>query len=314
MYPDISISFPRTFSLAGNAIMNGRVKLRPLKIWNDPYGETPLDTGLVTEASDALLGSGDWLLVADARGGRVQRLWFDGRGRPPETVLRGVSPRRLAMAPDGSAAVTDWGYVHMLAVKGDAISARPKWTPLEMVQPWAVGFEERSHCVVLTDQQDCTVVVYDENLRHLRSFGGPEVFQAPDHVWCDQKGRVLVSDQSKGTVQAFTLQGELLWTVDHFAPDQPLVAPSGITADAEGQVYVACKNGSIGVFSADGRFICHLVDPQGAMTELCGVTSRTDAEQTLVAACEQITSETSAVRLWTLPKISMDIGALDRKM
>lgn len=258
-------------------VVKEKVSLKPLITWDSDCH--------IDHPDDLIIGADNWLLVGQREGRVVQRFWLDDSEKSPEVILEGFQPGRMAISRDGSIAVTDpkHGIVHMLAAKGTAISARPKWTPTQMVQPWAVAFSEDTQNVLLTDMHTKAIVVYDENLRHQRTFGG-EYFESPAYMCCDRFGRILVSDGKKNLIQAFSLKGEALWRIEHWGDAGiSLSRIRGITTDAEGRLLVASGNGIL-MYGANGRFICQFLDRHNEPSDGKGISwIQTSSDNVLIA-------------------------------
>ena len=94
-----------------------------------------------------------------------------------------------------------------------AAAAQGAGTGLRKAWSWIVGLTEREPAAV--------------------------VLQRPQTGMVDARGRVLVTDVSRGAVFVFDEAGGKLAVWDKASPTQRFVAPVGITAGPDGQVYVA---------------------------------------------------------------------------
>ena len=277
------------------------VAVEVLHVWK-AHGN---DLGRINCPDDVIIGPGSsvWLLVAERSRRRVQRLWYNDHMRQPEEVLAGFQPGRLAMATDGSVAVTDpyHGIVHMLVVntRDQSISTRPKWTPTRMIQPWGVAFSQDCRHIALSDMHNHVVVVYDDKLHHVHTIEG-QWFSTPGYLCFDPDNKLIVSDFTNNTVQAFMVDGKFLWEINcSLVRQDDLVAPRGVATDSSGNILVATRDG-VRVFSSDGDWLCNLTNGPQKLLETRGIAVARKNESWYIAISDWTGLDYSSVQLWRL--------------
>ena len=125
--------------------------------------------------------------------------------------------------------------------------------------------------VVVADNQNHRVQVFDSNGTFLRSFGhrgeNAGEFKNPTGIAIDKDGNILVLENRNHRVQIFSWEGRHL---DSFGGkgslDSQLLNPWGLSLDSNGNVIVADKgNKLIKIFTPDGKFIMK-IGGQGSLS------------------------------------------------
>ncbi len=87
-------------------------------------------------------------------------------------------------------------------------------------------------------------------------YGHEPVLRSPTHVVTDSRGRLIVSDPARASVQVLDGQGSFRIAG---GPGRRLQRPNGVAVDAEDNIYVADgKLGMLLVYSPEGRFLRYL--------------------------------------------------------
>ena len=115
--------------------------------------------------------------------------------------------------------------------------------------------------VVVADNQNHRVQVFDSNGTFLRSFGRQGKyageFENPTGIAIDKDGNILVSEYYNHRVQIFSRKGTHLGSFGGKGSlDSQLLNPWGLSLDSTGNVIVAdTGNKLIKIFTPDGRFV-----------------------------------------------------------
>ena len=165
-----------------------------------------------------------------ARSGR----WLGNFGGPDQLT----TPSGLAVAPDGSVVVADAGEQSIfrfdstgaLVARAGASEDGPG-----SVKPAAIAV-----------RSDGTVYVIDNATAHVQRFSAQLEYQLQWSLPRAQAGTaiavadaVYVTDPARGSVQRYTLDGDVEWTVGAAADDPArLLRPTAVATDAKGSVYV----------------------------------------------------------------------------
>ena len=115
--------------------------------------------------------------------------------------------------------------------------------------------------VVVADNQNHRVQVFDSNGTFLRSFGhkgeNAGEFKNPTGIAIDNDRNILVSEYYNHRVQIFSWEGRHLGSFGgQGSLDSQLIKPWGLSLDSTGNVIVADRgNNLIKIFTPDGRFV-----------------------------------------------------------
>ena len=115
--------------------------------------------------------------------------------------------------------------------------------------------------VVVADNQNHRVQVFDSNGTFLRSFGhqgkNAGEFSCPDGIVIDKDGNIFVADRGNHRVQMFSREETYLGSFGgNGSLDNQQSSPRGLSLDSTGNVIVAdTGNKLIKIFTPDGRFV-----------------------------------------------------------
>ena len=125
--------------------------------------------------------------------------------------------------------------------------------------------------VVVADNQNHRVQVFDSNGTFLRSFGhkgeNAGEFNCPFGIAIDKDRKIFVADRYNHRVQIFSWEGRHLGSFGgQGSLDSQLSAPWGLSLDSTGNVIVAdTGNKLIKIFTPDGRFVMK-IGGQGSLS------------------------------------------------
>jgi DNA-binding beta-propeller fold protein YncE len=116
--------------------------------------------------------------------------------------------------------------------------------------------------IYLFSRSEHPLVILDREGNFLRSWG-EGVFKNPHGIYIAPDDAIFLTDDGDHTVRKFTLEGELLLTIGTpgaaapFMSNKPFNRPCQIALSPKGDIYIAdgYGNGSVHVFSPDGKFI-----------------------------------------------------------
>ena len=129
-----------------------------------------------------------------------------------------------------------------------------------LIGPMGVAVTAKDE-VVVADNQNHRVQVFDSNGTFLRSFGRQGKyageFENPTGIAIDKDGNILVSEYYNHRVQIFSRKGTHLGSFGGKGSlDSQLLNPWGLSLDSTGNVIVAdTGNKLIKIFTTDGRFV-----------------------------------------------------------
>jgi sugar lactone lactonase YvrE len=258
-------------SAAGSAAAARRSEPKPgtlpigvefVQVWENERGAPyfPLD-GLAAVAW-ALDGT---LILGDDKRGRVfgydprEALWYEfeqPRNRPFLPVDVRVDGFKVLVLDTGSRLL--YRYELGGALQDRLINFRTA-DPAYDTLPTAFDIDQDGRLVV-TDAIEQQVLIFDPFLEPSQRVGSPgshaEQFDDPSGVVFTRDGSFVVTDRGNGRLQRFNRLGffEALYG-GRFVPDNPFRAPSGIDADAYGNLFVA--DGPAGAV--------HVLDPGGEL-------------------------------------------------
>ena len=126
--------------------------------------------------------------------------------------------------------------------------------------------------VVVADNQNHRVQVFDSNGTFLRSFGhqgkNAGEFNHPDGLAIDKDGNIFVADRNDYRVQIFSREEAYLGSFGGYGSlDNQLSYPRGLSLDSTGNIIVAdAGNKLIKIFTPDGRFVTK-IGGQGSFSD-----------------------------------------------
>ena len=126
--------------------------------------------------------------------------------------------------------------------------------------------------IVVADQCNHRVQVFDSNGTFLRSFGhkgeNAGEFNLPDGVVTDRNGNIFVADRGNHRVQIFSWEGRYLSLFGGKGSlDSQLSYPQDLSLDSTGNIIVAdAGNKLIKIFTPDGRFVMK-IGGQGSLSD-----------------------------------------------
>lgn len=170
-------------------------------------------------------------------------------------------PRGLALAPDGTVFVADFGNERIQAF-GPDMKAMRAWgvhgnAAGEFAQPGAVAVGPTGD-IYVADTWNHRVQVFSSDGAFLRAWGAG--LYGPRGIAVDGSGSVYVVDTGNNRVMRFSAEGQLekAWGSKGAGPGQ-FVEPVGIFVDEAGTVYVVDNgNGRLEWISRDGQFVGQL--------------------------------------------------------
>ena len=178
-----------------------------------------------------------------------------------------VTPRNLAVGPDGSIFVADSGN-HRIQVFDAAGNFIRKWGSEgpgqgQFSEPWGIAVAQDG-TVFVADTWNHRIQAFTPTGEYLRAFGAfmnvqhdaqaePGKFWGPRGLAIDPEGNLYVTDTGNKRVQKFTPEGQFLqaWGGAGIIPGS-FEEPVGIDIDDQGNIYVADTwNRRIQKFDAD---------------------------------------------------------------
>ena len=165
-----------------------------------------------------------------------------------------VTPRNLAVGPDGSIYVTDSGN-HRIQVFDDEGTFLLSWggegpDDGQFSEPWGIAVSEEG-VVYVADTWNHRIQAFSSTGQHLWSSGTffnaqsdttqqPGSFWGPRDIALDAEGYLYVTDTGNKRVQKFTPKGEFveMWGSGGIIPGA-FEEPVGIDFDSQGNIYVA---------------------------------------------------------------------------
>ena len=136
--------------------------------------------------------------------------------------------------------------------------------------PLGVAVNDKDE-IVVADQYNHRVQVFDSNGTFLRSFGhegkNAGEFNRPDGLAIDRDGNIFVADRNNDRVQIFSRGETYLGSFGgNGSLDNQLSDPQGLSLDSTGNIIVAdAGNKLIKIFTPDGRFVMK-IGGQGSLS------------------------------------------------
>ena len=226
------------------------------------------------------------LLVTQPVKGVVTALSKDGRVVPGGKNGLG-EPRGIAIDEDESLLVTSHASQQVMKFSRDWTFAKAVWTqigdqPGEFSNIGRVKISPTSHNYYVCDRWNHRIQVFDQDLKHVTSFGRPgsklgELIVPTDAAF----GDVYVADHNNHRVQKFSPRGEPLMTFGTCtAATGKLYYPRGIHFSQQ-FVYITEQTPSVSVFTTNGEFVTSF----GSKEELSGPRGITADEDACVPLC-----------------------------
>lgn len=165
-----------------------------------------------------------------------------------------ITPRNLAVSPDGLVYVADSGN-HRIQVFDQNGNFMYKWGSNgagagQFNEPWGIAVAPDGN-VYVADTWNHRVQIFSPTGEYLNSFGTfanvqtdaqaePGMFWGPRDVAIDAQGNVYVTDTGNKRVEKFTANGQFLqaWGGGGIVPGK-FEEPVGIAIDSQGNIYVA---------------------------------------------------------------------------
>ncbi len=211
------------------------------QIWDYGVGPTALDPGEALE--DPYAGARQTLVA--------ERVW-GSEGSDPGMFL---SPRALAVGPDGAVYVADARNhrIQKFDADGNLIWATGSFGSLDagtaeggrFNEPWGVGVGPDGS-VYVADTWNHRIQKLDANGQYVTGWGvfgqgeTTDAFWGPRSVVVDGSGRVYVADTGNKRVAVFDDQGRALSTIGLAGSDPGMLdEPVGLAVSPEGTLYVA---------------------------------------------------------------------------
>lgn len=167
-------------------------------------------------------------------------------------------PRGVAVAPDGSVVVCDFGNNRMQVFRRDLsflrAFGRQGELPGQFKEPCGVAVGAKGE-IYVADTWNGRVQVFDAEGKYLREFG--EALYGPRGIAVDSLGNIFVADTGNNRVIRYSARGEkqLEWGRKGDGPGE-FWEPTGILVDQAGTVFVADNgNGRVQFFNRDGEFL-----------------------------------------------------------
>ena len=229
------------------------------------------------------------LLVAQPLKGVVAALSKDGRVVPGGKDGLG-RPRGIAIDEDGSLLVTSGASEQLMKFNKDWTFAKAVsqigHQPGQFISINKVKISPTTHKYYVCDYGNHRVQVFDQDLKHVSSFGRPGnklgELDHPYDVAFDDAGHVYVVDQDNHRVQKFSPRGEPLMTFgSRTAAIGKLYYPKGIHISRQ-FVYVTEQTLSVSVFTTNGEFVASF----GSKEELGGPRGITADEDGFLYVCD----------------------------
>ncbi|GBD26194.1 Serine/threonine-protein kinase PknD [bacterium HR30] len=167
-------------------------------------------------------------------------------------------PRGVAVAPDGSVVVCDFGNNRMQVFRRDLsfvrTFGRQGELPGQFKEPCGVAVGPKGE-IYVADTWNGRVQVFDAEGKYLREFG--EALYGPRGIAVDAAGNVFLADTGNNRIVRYSARGEkqVEWGRKGNGPGE-FWEPTGIVVDSAGTVFVADNgNGRVQFFQRDGRFL-----------------------------------------------------------
>lgn len=167
-------------------------------------------------------------------------------------------PRGVAVAPDGSVVVCDFGNNRMQVFRRDLTFLRAFGRqgdlPGQFKEPCGVATASNGD-IYVADTWNGRVQVFDAQGKYLREFG--ESLYGPRGIAIDSQGAVFLADTGNNRIVRYspTGQKEVEWGSRGNGRGQ-FWEPTGIVVDGAANVFVADNgNGRVQLFTRDGRFL-----------------------------------------------------------
>ncbi|GIW44442.1 MAG: hypothetical protein KatS3mg077_1724 [Candidatus Binatia bacterium] len=167
-------------------------------------------------------------------------------------------PRGVAVAPDGTVVVCDFGNNRIQMFRRDLslvrAFGRQGELPGQFKEPCGVAVGPKGELYV-ADTWNGRVQVFDAEGKYLREFG--EALYGPRGIAVDARGNIFLADTGNNRIVRYSARGEkeLEWGQKGNGPGQ-FWEPTGIVVDSAGTVFVADNgNGRVQYFTRDGQFL-----------------------------------------------------------
>ncbi|MCX8072082.1 MAG: DUF2298 domain-containing protein [Candidatus Binatia bacterium] len=167
-------------------------------------------------------------------------------------------PRGVAVSPDGSIVVCDFGNNRMQVFRRDLsfvrVFGRRGELPGQFKEPCGVAIGSKGE-IYVADTWNGRVQVFDAEGKYLREFG--EALYGPRGIAVDAKGSVFVADTGNNRIVRYSARGdkEVEWGRKGDGPGE-FWEPTGIVVDQSSTVLVADNgNGRLQMFTRDGKFL-----------------------------------------------------------
>ena len=238
----------------------------------------------------AFLRPGDRLAVADGAKGAIQI--FSATGKPDIAFKAprptGVTANRSGLVMCVSHKSKKESEVHVINSHDGSIVS--KWGGDMNWNPHGIVLSNKGQLVIsnLHKFRHCVEVCTMDG-RALVKFGnkgnGQKDFMNPYYVGVDIFDRILVSDHGNNCIKLYDDRSKFLACYGSVGtgPGQ-LRSPMGVCSDKAGNIHV-CDTGNkrISVFSADGRFMQHLLTKTDALQWPHGIASSFDGQKLAIS-------------------------------